>query len=95
MPRSVDHRPRGFAQGGSSHGHPPEHREFASALWPPRRSGATGGCFEPPVNSKNTGERSPSPVATGTRRRLLQQLKTASTTKQKQPAHPMMTGWVE
>lgn len=25
------------------------------------RSGATNGCFESPVNSKNTGDRSPSP----------------------------------
>ena len=30
-----------------------------------RASGATGGCFDPPVNLKNTGERSPSRVATG------------------------------
>ena len=43
---------------------------------PPRRIskkrltalGATGGCFEPPVSSKNTGERSPSPVAPGAKR---------------------------
>ena len=32
------------------------------------RSGATVNYFEPPVNSKNTGERSPSPVAPGVSR---------------------------